>query len=65
MKYFQEHCAVPLGVEHAKFLEDLSDDGDSRVYGVGDDQDESLGSRGGDSGRKVLDNSGVDLTYVC
>ncbi len=61
---FRDDLDIPFGVEHAEFLEDLSKDGDGRVHGVGDDQDEGLGGRGSDSRGKIFDNSGVDLTYV-
>lgn len=53
-----------LGVEDTLGLEDLGRDGDGRVDGVGDDEDESLG---GDLGRNLdqaLDDAGVDVEEV-
>ena len=61
---FRDDLTIPFRVKHTEFLEDLSEDGDGRVYRVGDDQDEGLGGRGGDSRGKIFDNSGVDLTHV-
>jgi hypothetical protein len=50
-----------LGVEHVLGFEDLSDDGDGRVDGVGDDEDKSLGAGGCDALGKVSYYPGVDL----
>ena len=55
---------VPLGVENAMFLEDLSYDGDCRVDGVGDDKDECLGTGCGDTNGQVVNDAGVDLLTV-
>ena len=55
---------VPLGVKNAMFLEDLSDDGDCRVDGVGDDEDECLGTGRGDTNGQVVNDSSVDLVTV-
>jgi hypothetical protein len=55
---------VPLGVENAMFLEDLGDDGDCGVDGVGDDKDECLGSRRGDTNGQVMYDACVDLPTV-
>jgi hypothetical protein len=35
---------IPLWVENALFFEDFSDDGDSRVDGIGDDENKCLRS---------------------
>lgn len=42
-------------------LEDLSDDWDSGVNRVGDNEDECLGSSLSDSISKIADNSSIDL----
>lgn len=55
---------VPLGVKNAMFLEDLGDDGDCRVDGVGDDKDECLGTGRGDTNGQVVNDSSVDLVTV-
>ena len=55
---------VPLGVENAMFLEDFSYDGDGRIDGVGDDQDECLGTGCGDTNGQVVNDAGVDLLTV-
>jgi hypothetical protein len=52
---------VPLGIENAVFLENLCDDGDGGVDGVGDDEDKGFGGGGGDAGSEVPDDAGVDL----
>lgn len=46
------------------FLENLSDDGDSRVDGVGDNEDKRLGARLGDTGGKVANDASVDLEQI-
>jgi hypothetical protein len=53
-----------LGVEDASGLEDLGGNGDSRVDGVGDDQNESVGAELGDALDQVTDNAGIDLEEV-
>jgi hypothetical protein len=50
-----------LGVEDALLLEDFSKDGDSRVDGVGDDQDEGLGGGLRDGLGKSGADTSVDL----
>jgi hypothetical protein len=55
---------VPFGVENTMFLEDLGDNGDCRVDGVGDDKDECFGSRRGDANGQVMNNASVDLPTV-
>jgi hypothetical protein len=51
----------PLGVVDTGLLEDLGDDGDGRVDGVGNDTDASLGGRLGGSGSEITDDRGVGL----
>lgn len=53
-----------LGVEDTGGLEDLGGNGDGRVDGVGDDQDEGLGGELGDTLDQVTDNAGIDLEEV-
>jgi hypothetical protein len=55
---------VPFGVENTMFLEDLGDNGDCRVDGVGDDKDECFGSRRGDANSQVMNDASVDLPTV-
>ena len=56
----------PLGVKGTLLLEHLGNNGDSRVDGVGNDQDEGLGRVLGDSYGNVTNNAGVDLcTHAC
>ena len=50
-----------LGVEHVLGFEDLRDDGDGRVDGVGDDEDKCLGAGGCDALGQVSYYPGVDL----
>jgi hypothetical protein len=50
-----------LGVVDAGLLEDLGDDGDSRVDRVGDDADAGLGSDLGGSLGEITDDRGVGL----
>lgn len=45
-------------------LEDLSDDGDCGVDGIGDDKDECLGSRCGDTSGQVMNDASIDLLAV-
>jgi len=45
-------------------LEDLGDDGNCGVDGVGDDKDECLGSRRGDTNGQVMNDASVDLPAV-
>lgn len=54
----------PLGVKDTLLLEDLCDDGDGRVDGVGDDENESLGCGLCDADGDVADNAGVDVEEV-
>lgn len=53
-----------LRVEHALLLENLSNDRDSRVDGVGNDQDEGLRGRARDAGGEIADDACVDLLCV-
>ncbi len=46
------------------FLEHLGDDGNRGVDGVGDDKDECLGSRRGDTNGQVMNDAGIDLLAV-
>ena len=52
---------LPLGVESTKLLEDLSNDRDGRVDGVGDHKNERIGRALRDAGRQILDDTSVDL----
>lgn len=51
----------PLGVVSTRLLEDLGKDGDGRVDGVRDDEDEGLGGGVGDGLGKGSADAGVDL----
>ena len=53
-------CA-PFGIIDTLLLEDLSDDGYSRVDWVGNHKYESLGSILRDSGSEITDDTSVDL----
>jgi len=53
-----------LRVKNTSFLENLSGNGDGRVDGVGDDEDECLGAVLGDTLNQTLDDAGVDLEEV-
>lgn len=50
-----------LRVKDTMLLEDLSDDGDGGVDGVGDDEDEGFGCCGGDTCGEIADDACVDL----
>ena len=54
----------PLRVEDSVLLEDLSDDGDSRVDRVRDNEDECLRSMLRDAGGEVADDTCIDLCAV-
>ena len=51
----------PLRIKDTVLLEDLGDDGDGRVNGVGDDKDERLWRALRDTGGEVADDACVDL----
>ena len=53
-----------LGVEDALGLEDLGGDGNGRVHGVGDDENESLGCDLGGDLDQALDDTGVDVKEI-
>jgi hypothetical protein len=53
-----------LGVENALGLEDLGGDGDGRVDGVRDNEDESVGGNLGSNLNKALDDTGVDVEKI-
>ena len=53
-----------LGVVDAGLLEDLSNDGDGAVDGVGDDEDVGVGGRLGGGNGQVADNGGVGVEEV-
>ncbi len=53
-----------LGVEDALGLEDLGGNRDSRVDGVGDDEDEGLGGDLGSDLDEALDDTGVDVEQI-
>jgi hypothetical protein len=63
-------CPIPgkgsslLGVKDTSLLEGLGKDGDGRVDGVGDDEDESLGASVGNSLGKGSTDTSVDLLSV-
>lgn len=59
--YASERGNSPLGVVDTGLLEDLGDDGDGRVDGVGNDTNASLGGGLGGSGGEVADDRGVGL----
>jgi hypothetical protein len=42
-------------------FEDLGNDGDGGVDGVGDDQDKGLGANGSNTGCQIFDDASVDL----
>jgi hypothetical protein len=52
---------LPLGVVAASLLEGLGEDGDSRVDGVRDDEDEGLGASVGNSLGEGSADASVDL----
>lgn len=54
-------CHSPLGVKDALLLVDLGEDRDSRVDGVRDDTDVSLGAVLGTGGSQVSDDRGVGV----
>jgi hypothetical protein len=58
------HTEESLGVEGAGVLEDLGDDGDSRVDGVRDDEDVCLWCVLGDSESEVANDGGIGLEYT-
>ena len=58
---FRDDLTIPFRVKHTEFLEDLSKDGDGRVHGVGDDENNGFGSGRSNPSREVLDDPGVDL----
>ena len=49
------------GVVDTSFLENLRDDGDGAVDGVGDDEDVGLGCDTADGGGEVTDDGGIGL----
>lgn len=53
-----------LGVEDTLGLEDLGGDGDGRVDGVGDNEDEGLGGDLGGNLDQTLDDTGVDVEEI-
>ena len=53
-----------LGVEDALGLEDLGGDGNGRVHGVGDDEDESVRCDLGGDLDQALDDTGVDVEEI-
>ena len=52
---------APLGIKDAVFLEDFDDDGDCRVDWVGNDENECLWGCGCNAGRKIPDDTTVNL----
>lgn len=54
----------PLGVKDTLLLQDLGEDGDGRVDGVGDDQDTSVGGVLGGGLGEVTDNGSVGVEEV-
>lgn len=59
--WLKERGNSPLGVVDTGLLEDLGDNGDGRVDGVGNDTNASLGGGLGGSGGEVADDRGVGL----
>lgn len=53
-----------LRVEDTLGLENLGGDGDGGVDGVGDDEDESLGSNLGSNLDETLDDTGIDVEEI-
>ena len=52
---------APLGVEGTELLEDLSDDGNGGVDGVGNNKDEGIGGGLSNACCQILDDTGIDL----
>ena len=55
---------LPLGVVHAGLLQRLGEDGNGRVDGVGDDEDEGLGAGVGDGLGEGRADAGVNFLVV-
>lgn len=55
---------LPLGVVHAGLLQRLGEDGDGRVDGVGDDEDEGLGAGVGNGLSEGRADTGVDFLAI-
>ena len=52
---------APPGVEGTKLLEDLSDDGNGGVDGVGNNKDEGIGGGLSNACCQILDDTSIDL----
>jgi hypothetical protein len=52
---------APLGIKDTVFLEDFDDDGNCGVDWVGNDENECLWGRGCNAGRKIPDDTTVNL----
>ena len=59
--FHESHGDILLGVKDLMLLEDLSDNWDSRVYGVRDDKNECLGRCGCNRDCEVTNDASVDL----
>ena len=55
---------VPLRIENSSFLEDLSNDGDGRIYGIRNDENKCLGSCRGNTKGQIVDDTSIDLLPV-
>jgi hypothetical protein len=55
---------IPLRVEDASFFEDFSNNGDSGIDGVGDDENKCPRGCGGDTDGQIMDDAGIDLQTV-
>jgi hypothetical protein len=62
--WFMNAEEIPLRVEDASFLEDLGNDGDGGVDGIGDDEDKCLRSCRCDTNGQIMDDAGIDLLTV-
>jgi hypothetical protein len=57
-------AGVPLRIENSSFLEDLSNDGDGRIYGIRNDENKCLGSCRGNTKGQIMDDTSIDLLLV-
>jgi hypothetical protein len=55
---------LPLRIIDTVLLEDLSNNGNSGVDRVGDNQDEGLGGMLGNTNSKITDDTSVDLEKI-
>ena len=55
---------IPLRVENSSFLEDLSNNGDGRIDGIRNNENECLRSCRGDANGQIMDDASIDLLTV-